>query len=222
MIKVWHQGLLSMLPSSGLPKGLCKWVASFLSGRSIRAVVDGSCSVSMVIRVSAGVPQVSVLSPTLFLLHINDMLPIEGIHCYADDSTGSTFYSGRAIIPYSVVVESREQLVSQGENILARIAEWGHQNLVKFNPSKTQVCAFTTKIIPFVVAPKFQGTAPSISNKIGIIGIDISSDVQYGSHLEGKTKLVSKKLGVFNRAKRYFKPQQRLLLYKAQVSHLEY
>ncbi|XP_059053792.1 uncharacterized protein LOC131848053 [Achroia grisella] len=82
---VWHQGLLSKLPSYGIPEGLCKWVASFLSGRCIKAVVDGSCSDSM--DINAGVPQGSVLSPTLFLLHINDLLTTVNIHCYADDST---------------------------------------------------------------------------------------------------------------------------------------
>ncbi|CAH2084689.1 unnamed protein product [Euphydryas editha] len=219
--RVWHRGLLSKLPSYGLPEGLCKWVASFLSGRCIRAVVDGCCSAKL--DLNAGVPQGSVLSPTLFLLHINDLLSIDGIHCYADDSTGDAFYTGRANIPRSAVVESREQLVSQIESSLSKVSDWGRNNLVQFNPSKTQVCAFTAKKTPFTVAPQFQDTTLTISNSIGILGIDISSDVQFRCHLEDKVKMASKKLGVLNRAKRYFTPGQRLLLYKSQVRpHMEY
>lgn len=219
--RVWHRGLLSKLPSYGLPEGLCKWVASFLSGRCIRAVVDGCCSAKL--GLNAGVPQGSVLSPTLFLLHINDLLSIDGIRCYADDSTGDAFYTGRANIPRSAVVESREQLVSQIESILSRVSDWGRDNLVQFNPSKTQVCAFTAKKTPFTVAPQFQDTPLIISSSIGILGVDISSDVQFRCHLEDKVKLASKKLGVLNRAKRYFTPGQRLLLYKSQVRpHMEY
>ncbi len=57
---------------------------SILSGRSIAAVVDGHCSTTKPI--NSGVPQGSVLSPTLFLLFINDLsLRNCPIHSYADD-----------------------------------------------------------------------------------------------------------------------------------------
>ncbi|XP_045504410.1 uncharacterized protein LOC123701041 [Colias croceus] len=65
--------------------------------------------------------------------------------------------------------------------------------------------------------------ALSISPKIGILGVEISSDVQFRSHLEAKAKLASKKLGVLSRSRQYFKPAHRLQLYKAQVRpHMEY
>ncbi|WP_337225159.1 hypothetical protein, partial [Proteus terrae] len=81
--------------------------------------------------------------------------------------------------------ESRTKLVSEVEKTLTQVAEWGQKNLVNFNPSKTQVCVFTTKKgAPFVVAPQFQGTPLTISNKIGILGVEISDSVQYCSHLE--------------------------------------
>lgn len=219
--RVWHKALLSKLPSYGLPNGLCTWIASFLSGRSIQVVVDGLCSKT--IPINAGVPQGSVLSPTLFLLHINDMLHSGNIHCYADDSTGSAHYNGRAKMTPATVAESRTKLVSEIESTLEKVSEWGDENLVSFNPSKTQVCAFSAKKTPFTIAPQFQSTPLKISKSIGILGVEISSEVQFRGHMENKAKLASKKLGVLNRAKRYFTPGHRLLLYKAQVRpHMEY
>ena len=68
--RVWHKALLSKLPSYGFCPSLCSFISSFLSGRSIAAVVDGHCSSLKSIK--SGVPQGSVLSLTLFLLFIND------------------------------------------------------------------------------------------------------------------------------------------------------
>lgn len=219
--RVWHKALLSKLPSYGLPVKLCNWVTSFLAGRSMRVVVDGACSDSK--SVNAGVPQGCVLSPTLFLLHINDMLQSGSIHCYADDSTGDAVYTGRTNISRENVIESRNKLVSEIETSLGEVSDWGRLNLVQFNPTKTQVCAFTAKKIPFVVSPSFESTPLTAAANIGILGVDISSGVQFRGHIEGKAKLASKKLGVLNKSRRYFTPAHRLQLYKAQVRpHVEY
>ncbi|CAH0698546.1 unnamed protein product [Spodoptera exigua] len=52
----------------------------------------------------------------------------------------------------------------------------------QFNPTKT--CDFTAKKLPLVVSPQFQSSPLSI----GILGVDISSEVQFRGHLEGKAK----------------------------------
>ncbi len=64
--RVCHKALLSKLPSYGFYPALCSFLSSFLSGCYIAAVVDGHCSTPKPI--NSGVPQGSVLSPTLFLL----------------------------------------------------------------------------------------------------------------------------------------------------------
>lgn len=219
--RVWHRALLAKLPSYGVPEGLCTWIGSFLHGRCIRAVVDGACSETM--SINAGVPQGSVLSPTLFILHINDLLQISNIHCYADDSTGDAHYLGRANAPVSEVMKGRAELVSSVECSLEQVTDWGKRNQVQFNPSKTQAIAFTAKKSAFNLTPRFQGIPLTLASNISILGVNISSEVQFRSHLENKAGLTSKKLGVLNRAKRYFTPNQRLMLYKAQVRpHMEY
>ncbi len=84
--RVWHKSLLSKLPSFGFYPSLCSFISSFLLGRSTSAVVDGHCSSSKPI--NRGVPQGSVLLPTLFLLFINDLSVTNcPIHSYVDDST---------------------------------------------------------------------------------------------------------------------------------------
>ncbi len=92
--RVWHKALLSKRPSYGFYPSRWTFTFSFLSDRSISAVVDGHCSTPKTI--NSVVPQGSVRSPTLFLLFIIDLSCTQYIiHVYANDSTlhYSTFLS---------------------------------------------------------------------------------------------------------------------------------
>ncbi len=90
--RVWHKSLLSKLPSFGFYPSLCSFFSSFLSDRSISAVVDDHCSSPKPI--NSGVPQVSVLSPTLFLLFIYDLLSVTNcpIHSYTICNSSRDFW----------------------------------------------------------------------------------------------------------------------------------
>ena len=85
--RVWHKALLAKFPAYSITPSFCKLISSFLSSRFISVVVDDATSASF--PVSSGVPQVSILSPTLFLLFINDLLHASAsdVHSFADDST---------------------------------------------------------------------------------------------------------------------------------------
>ncbi len=52
--RVWHKALLSKLPSCGFYPALSSFLSSFLSGRSIAAIVDGHISTPKPI--NSGVP----------------------------------------------------------------------------------------------------------------------------------------------------------------------
>ncbi len=79
--------MLPMSPSIVLYPTLCYFLSTFLFGRSIAPVVDGNCATPKPI--NSGVPQGSVLSPTLFLLFTNYLLSSRNrpILSYADVTT---------------------------------------------------------------------------------------------------------------------------------------
>ena len=124
------------LRSYGVSGQIFGLFSSFLNNRQLWVVLDGKSSQQY--PVNAGVPQKSILGPTLFLLYIND-LP-DDVICiiaiYADDTT---LYS-----KCDQVSNQWQQLklASELESDLRDTVDWCRKWLLDFNAGKTQVVSF--------------------------------------------------------------------------------
>ena len=101
--KVWHEGIKAY----GVVGPILSILGSFLHKSPLKFVLDGQSSPLCI--TNAGVPQGSVLGPTLFLIFIND-LPDEvlsRIGIYADDSS---LYSSLGKSVFFEKVESTGEL----------------------------------------------------------------------------------------------------------------
>ena len=85
--KVWHAGFLNKIKSDGISGKIFDLISSFLSNRLLLVVLDGKFSQEYLL--NYGVPQGSILGPTLFLLQINECPDdaICNIAIYADVTT---------------------------------------------------------------------------------------------------------------------------------------
>ena len=129
--RVWHAGLLHKLKSYGISGQIFGLISSFLSNRRLQVVLDGKSSQEY--PVNAGVPQVSILGPALFLLYINDLPDdvICNIAIYADDTT---LYSK---CNQASDLWQQLELASEVESDLQDTVDWGRKWLVEFNAGKT-------------------------------------------------------------------------------------
>ena len=134
--RVWHTGLLHKLKSYGMSGQMFSLISSFLSNRRLRVVLDGKSSQEY--PVNAGVPQGSVLGPTLFLLYIND-LPDDIIYDIAIYADGTTLYSK---CNWASDLWQQLELASELESDLRDTVDWGQKWLVDFNAGKTQMVSF--------------------------------------------------------------------------------
>ena len=73
--RVWHDGLIYKIKSFGISDTPLKLIENFLSNRYQRVVLNGQSSSWS--KVSAGVPQGSVLGPLFFLMYILMILAVD-------------------------------------------------------------------------------------------------------------------------------------------------
>ena len=124
--KVPHNRLISKLRSHGIGEHLCAWIEDWLSDRQQRVVLNGE--ISDWLNVTSGVPQGSVLGPTLFLIYVNDLENglLSKVAKFADD----TKLGGKAICS-----EDCEKI----QEDLNKLIDWSEKWLMPFNTDKCKV-----------------------------------------------------------------------------------
>jgi hypothetical protein len=169
--------------------------------------------------VNAGVPQGSVLGPTLFLIFINDLLESTSnpIHSFADDSTL------HAHLPAGPLHVARQQVAASLESDLAKIDEWGKKWLVSFNATKTTQLIVSRRTDHNHPAVHFQGTPLASSANMKLLGVTFNGKLSVDEHIQSKLRVASRMTGVLYRLRSVLPLSSMLQLYKSLIRpHLEY
>ena len=113
----------------GIDGNILGWIRSWLTGRTQRVVVNGQASSWG--QVLSGVPQGSVLGPTLFLIYINDI-------DNAVDVAGSVLKKFADDTKWALVVESEEErkVFQRG---LDNLVQWSIEWQMLFNVDKCHI-----------------------------------------------------------------------------------
>ena len=188
----------------------------FLHGRSIRVSVALNGCVSTVGYINAGVPQGSILGPSLFLIFINDLTEAvtNNISLFADDTTLS------AVVPNTKL----RKLIADSLNAdLKDIETWASKWLVKFNAKKTQLLHISRKLSTDSSDVCFCSETLEPAESIKLLGVHIFKNLDWDIHVDKVAKTAGRSLGVLRKASKLLDAAGLATLYKTKVrSVMEY
>ena len=127
--KVWREGLLLKVLQSQVSGRMYKWIRCYLEDRSARVKLDGYMSESVKMR--EGGPQGGVISPTLFLIYINNHTRHVSNTLHADELA---------------VLSAADHTTSAGYRIqeaVTRIQQWTDEWGLQISKINTQATVFS-------------------------------------------------------------------------------
>lgn len=162
---VWHWGLIYKIINWNFPTHIVKIVQSFLTDRYFYVYIGNTSSDT--VKITAGVPQGSSLSPVLYNIYTSDIT--ENIDCdislFADDT--ALYHSD--VDPKNITRKLEKNLSS----LQAYFFKWK----IKTNPTKTACTFFSRK--------RSQKFLPDRPLKFNYQNIPWSNDIKYlGVHLD--------------------------------------
>ena len=163
-----HSALLWKLKAKDVPRYMVAWIKAFLTNRKANLVVNESY---FPFDVLTGVPQGSPLSPTLFLIFVDDLLHRlqrrVRVQAYADD-----------ILLWDIVTSrvSNPALVQQAlRDVEMWSTEWG----LSFNPSKCQAIDITNMRGMDALQLRMHGTILTQVKEFKYLGVWVDASLKW-------------------------------------------
>ena len=204
-----HSILLKKLSRMGIKGNLIEWLKNYLSKRMQRTICNDILSEERTI--TCGVPQGSILGPLMFLVFINDIKDIfvnAKFQLYADDTV--IYSSGKS------VENIRENLQMN----INKFANWCEINRLTINTKKTKVMTFGSRYN----IKKSQNCEFSVNGEIlhnvptfRYLGINLDQTLNFNYHLKNVVNVISHKLYIFSKLRRFLDDRTSLLIYKTMI-----
>ena len=143
--RVPHIELLYKLAAMGITGHALGWLRNFLTGRMYSCFVQGAFSSHQPI--TSGVPQGSILSPTLFSVLLNDLPLPDSKYAFADD------------LSFYVIADTLASAQAQIQKSLQLLSDWTGDSGMVVNTDKTCFQYFTNQRVRSPPSLSYRGIA---------------------------------------------------------------
>lgn len=177
--KVPHRRLLLKLAACGVEGKTLSWIKEFLSNRTQEVVVGGESS--DIGHVTSGVPQGSVLGPTLFLVYINDLENniSSTVRLFADDT-----------ILYKTITTSTD--AANLNEDLKKLQDWEAAWQMEFNVTKCHAITFSNKKSPIISDYTLHEHSLEHVKSAKYLGVELTNNLNWSRHIHTITAKANK------------------------------
>lgn len=183
---VWRRRIIQKLAEHNIVGNTLKFIVNFLKKRYICVRVNGHLSNK--VELLNGVPQGSVISVTIFLIAINDIVyeipkPVKCI-MFADDKT--IYTSGKNI-------NTTEDILQQTLN---QLQVFSNKTGFKFSQSKTTVTIFSRLKRALDINLSLNGHTLQVQDETKILGLTFDKKLNWTTHLKKLKNDCTKRLRI--------------------------
>jgi ribonuclease HI/uncharacterized protein YaaR (DUF327 family) len=187
--KVWKEGLLLKLLTAGVAGSMFSWLRSFLSHRTARVKLNNSFS--QTIKIREGVPQGGVISPTLFVVFINDI------------TNNLTRHVARALHADDFAMwnaaESTQTAVVRMQDALNNTAKWAKDWCVTINTLKTVATCFSLSNTKEKIKLTVNNQEIPEDETPTYLGVKLDKKLTWNPHLQQSEKRATKRLAIMKK-----------------------
>ena len=203
-----RQLLVLKLKKYGLGQIILKWFDDYLSNR-VQVTKYGETSKPR--KTVYGVPQGTVLGPTLFILYINDLVKIVQkckIQLFADDTV-------------IYVMGNNAQEIQDTLNFeINKVYEWLNNNCLQLNITKTKSMLIRNCRLNITINlnVKINNVMIEKVHKFKYLGCIIDENLAFSDHCKYITNKIAKKVNLLGRMSKTLSPWAKLIIYKTIIA----